>query len=84
MERKSKLECSRAGTAKEGDRHATENQGDGSKKYDGSSKTIPRAHANGCTMNNVDYNISRPRDSQRKCKTQGQNSHFKEVALGKE
>ena len=63
MEIKSKSKCSRGGTAKEGDRYVTKKQGDGSRKYDGSSKTILRAHANGCTKNNVDYHISRPRDS---------------------
>ena len=63
MERKGKSECLRAGIAKEGDGHVTENQDDGGRKYNGSSKTVPRAHANGCTTNNVDYHILRPRDS---------------------
>ena len=82
MERKGNQEHSGVGSTEERDRHATKNQGDGSRKYDGSSKAIPRAYADGCTTNNVNYHILRPRDSQRKCKTQGKNSHFKEAAAG--
>ena len=63
MEGKGKPKWTREGPVEEGDRHALKNQGNGSGKHDGTSKTIPRAYANGCTTNNVDYHISRPRDS---------------------
>ena len=82
MERQGKPKYSRAGPAEEGNSHVTKNQGDGGGKHDGSTKTIPRAYANGCTTNNIDYYILRSRDSQRKSKAQNRNSQFKEAASG--